>query len=212
MAGPAAWSAGRSTRSRTIELVRRGDATFGIGYSRSDDPTLRSRVLFKEHLVVVAAADHPRAGKNVRSLRALRSERWFAFGDKWPRTETNARYVAGLLAVAEIPAQQIQLIDSLTAQKRLVEAGFGIALMPTSSVDDELGQAHWRRSPRGSPTTRVVLTTRAGAYLAHASRSLLDALVAIGGDPPVPASQRRKNRWRPLVVAGTSPVTARSPG
>jgi DNA-binding transcriptional LysR family regulator len=29
-------------------------------------------------------------------------------------------------------------IDSLTAQKRLIEAGFGIALLPASSIREEL--------------------------------------------------------------------------
>lgn len=32
---------------------------------------------------------------------------------------------------------QITTVDSLTAQKRLVEAGFGIALMPRRNVSDE---------------------------------------------------------------------------
>ena len=34
----------------------------------------------------------------------------------------------------------VTLIDSLTAQKRLAQAGFGLALVPESSVRDELRQ------------------------------------------------------------------------
>jgi len=33
---------------------------------------------------------------------------------------------------------RITVIDSLTAQKRLVQAGFGVTLMPMSSIQEEL--------------------------------------------------------------------------
>ena len=34
------------------------------------------------------------------------------------------------LAVCGVPPSEIILVDSLTAQKRMVEAGFGITLLP----------------------------------------------------------------------------------
>ena len=39
---------------------------------------------------------------------------------------------------AAIAEKNVTLIDSLTAQKRLAQAGFGLALVPESSVRDEL--------------------------------------------------------------------------
>jgi DNA-binding transcriptional LysR family regulator len=42
------------------------------------------------------------------------------------------------LAAAGIEAGELVRIDSLTAQKRFVEAGFGIALLIASSVQEEL--------------------------------------------------------------------------
>src|SRR5207245_2099361 len=42
------------------------------------------------------------------------------------------------LAALGLGASEIIPIDSLTAQKRMVEAGFGLALLPHSSVDEEL--------------------------------------------------------------------------
>ena len=42
------------------------------------------------------------------------------------------------LAACGLGAAEIIAIDSLTAQKRMVEAGFGLALLPESSVDEEL--------------------------------------------------------------------------
>jgi DNA-binding transcriptional LysR family regulator len=168
--------------NEVIELVRRGDATFGVGYGRARDPRLRSTVLFAERLAIVCAADHPRAGSAVRSLRQLRDERWLAFGDRWPRTETNARYVQGLLAAAGVPPGQIQIVDSLTAQKRLVEAGFGIALMPDSGVAEErtAGTIATIDTTQSGLSADVILTTRAHGYVSHAARSLADLLERAG--------------------------------
>ena len=44
------------------------------------------------------------------------------------------------IASAGLDAADVTLIDSLTAQKRLAQAGFGLALVPESSVRDELYQ------------------------------------------------------------------------
>jgi len=44
--------------------------------------------------------------------------------------------LARRLAAQGQSGAEIVPIDSLTAQKRLVEAGFGLGLMPESSVDE----------------------------------------------------------------------------
>jgi DNA-binding transcriptional LysR family regulator len=41
---------------------------------------------------------------------------------------------------AGLDGADVTLIDSLTAQKRLAQGGFGLALVPESSVRDELRQ------------------------------------------------------------------------
>ncbi len=67
------------------------------------------------------------------------------------------------------------MIDSLTAQKRLVEAGFGIALVPESSVRDEvrLGAVKALDAPALRTTVPVTVIHRRKGYLSPAARALL---------------------------------------
>jgi DNA-binding transcriptional LysR family regulator len=167
-----------STSLEAIDLVRRGEATFGISYAFAEGPALTSEVVFEETLAVICAPEHPRAGTTVRSLATLRGERWLAFPAPERQPETTARQVHGILAAAGVPAEAILLIDSLTAQKRLVEAGFGIALMQESGVTEELGAGTLATIAvrSASPRTPVTVTRRTHGYLSHAAQTLLEEL------------------------------------
>jgi DNA-binding transcriptional LysR family regulator len=65
-------------------------------------------------------------------------------------------------------------IDSLTAQKRMVEAGFGLALLPESSVDEEVRTGTLRivNVAAMRVTIAVVLVHRRRAYLSGGARAL----------------------------------------
>jgi DNA-binding transcriptional LysR family regulator len=181
--------------SEVLELVRGGEATFGVGYLPATDPSLTSTVLFQERLVIACPPDHPRAGTRIRSLHTLRAERWLAFPAPPARSETSSRRIHALLAAAGVPDDGIQLVDSLTAQKRLIEAGFGIALMPESSMAEEtaigtlttidiinsksstvnsepLTVDSERSTVNSGLSAAVVLTERRRAYLSHAATAL----------------------------------------
>ena len=68
---------------------------------------------------------------------AAAGERWIAFPAVRGRKSFGG-CSSGSSPSPASTARRITLIDSLTAQKRLVEAGFGIALVPESSVRDEI--------------------------------------------------------------------------
>lgn len=162
--------------NEVVDLVRRGDADIGIGYGRSTESQLSNELLFEEQLHVACAADHPRANTDVGSLTALQDERWFAFTERLPRAETNARHIAGILAVAGVPGENIQTVDSLTAQLRLIEAGFGIALLAASSIQAGIDAERLATIGAGDPpTTQVWMNTRTQA-LTHAQNSLTERL------------------------------------
>ena len=78
-----------------------------------------------------------------------------------------------------MPPGERVLIDSLTAQKRMVEAGFGLALLQASSIDEELraGTLTVLRVPALRATVPIVLVQRRRAYLSGAARAVL-ALVS----------------------------------
>ena len=67
------------------------------------------------------------------------------------------------------------MIYSLTAQKRLVQAGFGIALVPESSVRDELklGTLKELDIPAVRAAVPVVLVHRRSGYLNPAAQALI---------------------------------------
>lgn len=190
------------------ELVRSGEATLGISYARTTDAALRIRPLFNEELEVACSVDHPLANGRPVALRDLADERWLAFPYGPPRTETSARYIHGLLVVAGVPDEAIQTVDSLTAQKRLVEAGFGLALVPASSLVEEIAAGALATIPlRRRPLSPVTLTVRSGGYLSAAAQSLQEDLVGAGRSR---SRRRLPGSSRPSQIgdSGSNGVTA----
>jgi DNA-binding transcriptional LysR family regulator len=73
---------------------------------------------------------------------------------------------------------ELIVIDSLTSQKRLIEADFGVGLLPVSSIQEELrlGTLRVLSIPEFHATASVVLLYRRGASMSEASRTLLNLL------------------------------------
>ena len=139
---------------------------------------------------MVCAPDHPRAGRRVARLADLRGERWIAFPEVPGRREITASHVFALFQTHGLGEVDWTPVDSLTAQKRLVEAGFGIALLSQSNAAEELQlrrdrDDRRRRSRRPATTSSTV--TRRGGFLSAASRRLLEI---------VRAEYRGRNRGR----------------
>ncbi len=169
----------RTGRSAQVsDLVRSGAATIGVRYfaDRSDD--LDCHAMPPEKLVVVCPSAHPLAGRRIRRLAGLAAERWLVFPDRAETGEAAAGTLSALFLTRGIADLQWSAIDSLTAQKRLVEAGAGLALLPRSAIDEEL-----RGKSLGviavadlDASNPVYAITRRGGYLSRAARLLLDIL------------------------------------
>ena len=160
-------------------LVRRGEATIGLRYFADPARDMVSRELYREPLVVVAAAGHPLANKRRIAPEHLRDAAWVAFPPRrGAATDAFGQVTARSLAAAGLHDAEVVVIDSLTAQKRLVEAGFGLALVPESSVREELAlnTLHKLDVPALRAAIEVVLIHRQGAFLSPATRQLLDVL------------------------------------
>ena len=168
-------------------LVRRGEATLGLRYFADPAPGIVSRDLYREALVVVAAAGHPLAEARRIAPERLSGESWVAFPPRrGSAVDPFGQVVTRALAKAGLDDSDRVMIDSLTAQKRLVEAGFGLALVPESSVHEELRLQTLRRLDVSmlQATIDVTLIHRKGAFLSPATRRLLDVLTT-------PPEQRR---------------------
>jgi DNA-binding transcriptional LysR family regulator len=163
------------------DLVRRGEATLGVRYEVDRDPDLLSSTLFDEQMVAVCSARHRLARARRIKPEALSDERWITF----PVRPGAARepYLSRLeqrLAACGLSGSTIIPIDSLTAQKRMVEAGFGLALLPESSVAEEVRSGTLRvlRVSALRATIPVVLIRRRRAFLSGATQALTALLVA----------------------------------
>jgi DNA-binding transcriptional LysR family regulator len=169
-----------ATSAEVSALIRRGEATIGLRYDRDRSGDLDCELLFAEPMQVVCAPDHPRAGRRVARLAALREERWIAFPEVPGRREIAASHVFALFQTHGLGEVDWTPVDSLTAQKRLVEAGFGIALLSQSNVADELrSSAIATIGVRDLAASQdIVAVTRRGGFLSAASRRLLEIIRA----------------------------------
>jgi DNA-binding transcriptional LysR family regulator len=169
-----------ATSAEISGLIRRGEATIGLRFDRDGSPDLDCEWLFAEPLQVVCAPDHPRAGRRVARLADLRGERWIAFPEVPERREIAASHILALFQTRGLGDVVWTPVDSLTAQKRLIEAGFGIALLSLINAAEELRSSALSTIGVGDldASHDVVTVTRRGGFLSAASRRLLEIIRA----------------------------------
>jgi DNA-binding transcriptional LysR family regulator len=196
----------QAARSAEVSnLVRRGEATIGLRYDRDRSPDLHYEDLGTEPLRVVCAPGHKLAGRSVGSLKALGEERWLAFPETPGQRELWASHVFSLFLTRGLGEVNWSPVDSLTAQKRLVEAGFGLALMTVSGILEELAAGtiatiEAKDLDAGLP---IVVVTRKGGFLSAAASHLLELLrreysgKALRTEPQWPAERSRRRRHGP---------------
>jgi DNA-binding transcriptional LysR family regulator len=170
-------------------LVLRGDATMGLRYGADPHPDLVSSTIHDEPMVPVCSPRHRLARVRSVAPRALAGERWLAFPPRpGAAREPYSSALEQRLAACGLGAAEIVPIDSLTAQKRMVEAGFGLALLPESSVDEELraGTLRALRVPAMRVTIPVVLIHRRRAFQSGATKALTAMLASWPGEARTP--------------------------
>lgn len=194
-----------ATSAEVSDMIRRGEATIGLRYDIDRLRDLDYIRLATEHLQVVCAPDHRLAGKRVAKLADLRNERWIAFPEIPGRREISASHVFALFQTHGLGEIDWTPVDSLTAQKRLVGAGLGIALLTQSHAADELrfGSISTIRVGDLTASQDIVAVTRRGGFLSAASQRLLEIVRegfagtasaghAMGRSKRVRLSKRRK--------------------
>lgn len=169
-----------ATSAEISGLIRRGEATIGLRFDRDGSRDLDCELLFAEPLQVVCAPDHRCAGRRVARLADLRGERWIAFPEVPERREIAASHILALFQTRGLGDVVWTPVDSLTAQKRLIEAGFGIALLSQINAAEELGSSALSTIGVGDldASHDVVTVTRRGGFLSAASRRLLEIIRA----------------------------------
>jgi DNA-binding transcriptional LysR family regulator len=177
------------------DMVRRGEVSLGLRYFGDPTPELVSRQVAEEKIVLVCSARHPWGGKKLRQSEQLRGDQWLSLPMTRHR-DSFAHLVARQLASAGLDDVSVMTIDSMTAQKRLIEAGIGIALLPASSIQEELRLGTLRTIDVSSLQTSVPIHVlyRKNGYLTGASRTLLDLIRKAPVRPNRPVRQKRKRK------------------
>ena len=168
------------TSRQIATRVARGDVDAGVGYLRVDDDDLRSRRLFSERLVLVCQPTHALAGQQIADVTALADENWLLFPERADEPESSDAAVRRLLRRHGVAEQRVRPIDSLSAQRALAAAGYGLAFLPPETVADavETGVLGTITVSDETVAATVYLVTRRSGYLGPAARAALEAIVA----------------------------------
>lgn len=154
-------------------MVRAGQASIGMRYGEESDPLLETIPAGSEELVAVLS---PELKKNMKGegINKLSGSVWFGFPGTAQAGSFGLKLVE-LISDHRIPGCNIRIVDSLSAQLCLAEAGLGIALLPMAIASDALNRRSVVRVP-GNLRTAIPITLihRRGGYVSAASRALLN--------------------------------------
>ncbi|HEV2779504.1 MAG TPA: LysR family transcriptional regulator [Actinophytocola sp.] len=199
----------RTATSREVSaLVRSGEADLGLRYHPDPDPKLETIPIGEEKLYVVVPAAHRISAHRLPDLRPLQDEKWLGFPAEPGREGSFRNLLERQLTGSGIANPSITTVDSLTAQKRLVEAGLGVALMPVSSIREELrlGSLRIIEVPSMNARIPVVAVRRVTGYQTQAAADFLKILAdhipalyhrtngTASGEKPPRAGSRTKGR------------------
>ena len=116
-----------------LDLVLREQVTLGL-VRALQHPDIVSTPLYEDRLILVVEPSHPFAGEGRIRMKDLAEEQLVQFD----RTSSYHDLTSALFVTAGVsPAGRMEL-DNIDAAKKMVEQGFGVALLPQTSVADEL--------------------------------------------------------------------------
>jgi len=167
----------RTARSDEVSTqVQQGEALLGLRYFADPRPDIRSLHVMDERLLVACATHSRFVSGTPTEPAALLGVPWLSFPFK---AGSSGEALEQQLLKHELESAERIVIDSLTAQKRLIEADFGVGLLPESSIEEELRLGTVRVLPITALQTvmPVMLIYRRHAYLSRAARFLLSTLV-----------------------------------
>jgi DNA-binding transcriptional LysR family regulator len=98
-------------------------------------PQIESTLLYEDRLVLVVDPEHPFAAARRIEMSALGSEQLILFD----RTSSYYELTSALFRQAGVVPAGVMELDNIEAAKKMVQEGFGIALLPLTAVAGELG-------------------------------------------------------------------------
>jgi DNA-binding transcriptional LysR family regulator len=117
-----------------------------------------STLLYEDRLILVVEPDHRFAQEGRIRLREIAGEQLILFD----RTSSYHELTNALFRRAGIAPAGVMELDNIDAAKKMVEQGFGVALLPHTSVTDELdaGRLAEVTIRDGEPVRREIVAVR----------------------------------------------------
>lgn len=170
------------------QLVRTGDVDLGLRYFGDDSRDFVAVEVDRERLVIARASDSRLAPARVEDASALADVTWVSFPiGSGSSGEPFAHLVDRCLQRMGLGDAERIVIDSLTAQKRMIEADFGFGIVPVSAIAEEmrLGSLAVLDLDGFEETAPVFMVHRANAFMSTSLRELV--AVISGGASTGPA-------------------------
>jgi len=183
-----------------LDLILREQVTIGL-VRALQHPDILSTPLYEDRLVLVVEPRHPFAAEGRIRMKDLAEEQLVQFD----RTSSYHDLTSALFVTAGVsPAGRMEL-DNIDAAKKMVEQGFGVALLPQTSVADELetGSLAEVEIVDASPVRRkiVAITRRDAGPPAGQAKAFLATFEEIRDEltswPRRPAAKPRHAAERP---------------
>jgi DNA-binding transcriptional LysR family regulator len=183
-----------------LDLVLREQVTLGLVRALKH-PDIVSTPLYEDRLILVVEPGHPFASEGRIRMKDLAEEQLVQFD----RTSSYHDLTSALFVTAGVsPAGRMEL-DNIDAAKKMVAQGFGVALLPQTSVADELeaGTLAEVEVVDASPVRRkiVAITRRDAGPPAGQPKAFLATFEEIRDEltswPRRPAAKPRRAAERP---------------
>ena len=183
-----------------LDLVLREQVTLGL-VRALQHPEIMSTPLYEDRLILVVEPSHPFAGESRIRMKDLADEQLIQFD----RTSSYHDLTSALFVTAGVsPAARMEL-DNIDAAKKMVEQGFGVALLPQTSVADELeaGRLAEVEVVDASPVRRkiVAITRRDAGPPTGQPKAFLATFEEIRDEltswPRAPAAKPRRGQGQP---------------
>jgi DNA-binding transcriptional LysR family regulator len=160
--------------ARVIDMVKSGEADFGLASSGRVDRDIVLRPLFVDRLSAFVRGDHPLARRRHVTLRELPAYPLILTGKDSSVRELIDRALAG----ARLPVRISQEVTYMTTALGMAAAGLGVAILPdaaTTSAPDGVRRVAIRHPLL---TRRIGIITKSGRSLPPAAERLVEMLGA----------------------------------
>lgn len=162
-----------ATGEECLQYLRDGIADFLICCPPIEDREMQSILLFEEHACVLLPRNHPLARRGIVSLQDLQGETFIGQAKGYADRDgiDNA-----CLAYHFVPTYSVETEESFQIS-RMVERGFGIALVPFSVAKADVGNPALSIAElQERLTAKVALTYRKDRLCTEKDRSLLQVI------------------------------------